>query len=279
MSPSWLEPWRPGRMGLSITLAIYPDRIVWLRTRRGFKVQVQDKGLLEIGAVDGTWQPVLEQLPDVLKQAGASGLPVRVLMSNHFMRYAIVPNPDAAISREERDSLCRHAFERVHGAVVSGWELRLSLAAIGGSALASAMDRELLQILRLHLQAINARLLSVQPYLMAAYNHSTGLEDDGILALVEPQRLCLLAWRAGSWVAVQQQHLGADWSALLQSQVARLRMQFELTADTSLQVCALESASTAGLLVGPHRTLVQPAWPAGLQASLGHDYFGAALVL
>ncbi|MCB5188736.1 hypothetical protein LG200_12070 [Methylobacillus caricis] len=279
MSPSWLEQWRPRRLLSSITLALYPDRIVWLRTRRGLNIQVEDKGILEIATANGAWQPVLESLPQALSQAGAGGLSARVLISNHFMRYAIVPNPDGATSRAERQSLCRYAFERVHGAAVADWELQLSLAAVGGSALASALDRELTQMLRLHLKSAGASLVSVQPYLMAAYNQSASPAGDGIFALAEPQRLCLLAWQSGSWVAVQQQRAGADWPVLLQSHVSRLRMQFELPADTPVQVCALESASTASLLAGSHHTLVKPGLPARLQSAIGNDYFGAALVL
>jgi hypothetical protein len=124
---------------------------------------------------------------------------VSVVLSNHFVRYAVVPPQDGAATREEELALARFHFARIHGERVKSWEVRLS------AQLACAIDAALLEGLKsLFPRNGKARLVSVQPYLMSAYNSwRRRIPREGAwLLLAEPQRTCLARLAAKGWASV-----------------------------------------------------------------------------
>ncbi|MCB5190628.1 hypothetical protein LG198_07815 [Methylobacillus arboreus] len=238
MSPSWLDRMLPSWLRPTLVLHIYPDHIVWVRTAAGLKRRIENRGVFQFEAESSGAQAVLAALPQVLQQADAAGARVEVVLSSHFMRYAIVPNPDGAAGGGELALLCRHAFERVHGEAASRWDIRLSFAALGGNGIASAVDRDLLDGLW-HQSAVSGALLaSVQSGLARAFNQLKKPQPDGIFVLAEPGRLCLLAWQARSWTAVQLQPALPDWQDGLDARLARLRLQLDMPDTVPVHVCA-----------------------------------------
>lgn len=238
MSLSWRERlltgWRPG-----VTIHIQPQHIAWIRRHGMFKPGDIARGKVSVEHHAKDMQPLLAALPQVLREAGVAGARVELVLSSAFVRYALVPNPDGAANSEELALLCRHAFQRVHGDAVAGWNIRLSLAALGGNGLASAMDEELLQGLAQQVQAEKGRLASVQPGLAYAFNHLAQSRPDGVFVLREPGRLCLLAWQNRSWAAVQLLPVPAEWPPVLEAALRRLRLQLALPDNIQVQVCEL----------------------------------------
>ena len=265
MSRSWRK---------RVAVAVYPERLVWLRA--GTDGKVAAKGSLTCTAADG----VLAAFPQALREADAEGGDVVILLSNRLVRYAIVPNPDSASGWQEIDLLTRHAFERVHGAAVDGWEFRLSCAAPGRAALASAIDRVLVDGLRDAAAGCKARVVSIRPYLMAAYNHSVGRASSyGMFVVVEPQRICQLVWQDKGWLAVQQAYAGEDWQSALPGILDRMVLGLGLESLRDYELCTPEINPS----VAPHdtwqRQLTVPRWPQGLSPEQDRAYAGAMLVL
>lgn len=135
----------------------------------------------------------------VLAACDAAQLPAAVVLSNHFVRYAVVPWSDALDGEAEEEAYVRHHFAKVHGERAGAWALRWT--GHGESRLASAIDRALLEALK---QAL-PRLVSVQPYLMAAVNQCrTSIPKSGAwLTLVEADRACIALHAGGRWRSVQ----------------------------------------------------------------------------
>lgn len=273
MLPSWRD---------RLILAIYPDRICWLRVGRGMVASVAAHGTVSCAAEpDSPWQNAIKLLPEVLKSANAAGTSVTVVLSNRLVRYVVTSNPDAARNQEELDLLTRHAFERVHGEASKTWMIRLSEAAPGKQALASAIDQRLVDALHGAIVAAGAKIVSLQPYLMAAFNHfkRTLPRRDGVLVLAEPQRLCHLAWKDGGWCAVQQMNSGEDWAGALPGMLDRLAMTAGLQDMQILQLCAPELPDAAMVdrpwQVKHHR----PTWLKGLSPHQDKAYAGALLAL
>jgi len=133
-----------------------------------------------------------------------------VILSNHFVRYAIVPWSDALAGPAEEEAYVRHHFARIHGERAKSWVLRWSESG-GGARLASAIDKALLEALKRSLP----RLASVQPYLMAAINRwGKSIPRSGAwLALVEADRACIALHAGGRWRSVQNAR--GEWLALL----------------------------------------------------------------
>ena len=128
---------------------------------------------------------------------------VTVVLSNHFARYAIVPRQDGA-SAEEELALARFQFAKIHGERARGWEVRISRRG-DGARLACAIDAAVLERLKAcFLKTGRARLVSVQPYLMAAYNRVRGRipREGAWLLLTETGRSCLARLAAKGWASV-----------------------------------------------------------------------------
>jgi hypothetical protein len=129
---------------------------------------------------------------------------VTVVLSNHFARYTVVP-PQADATAEEELALARFQFAKIHGERVRGWEVRISRAG-DGPRLACAIDASLLERLKACFpKGGKARLASVQPALMAAYNATRKRipREGAWLLLTEPGRSCLARVAAKGWGSVQ----------------------------------------------------------------------------
>jgi hypothetical protein len=147
-----------------------------------------------------------------------------VVLSNHFVRYALVPWADALSTAAEEEAYLRHHFARIHGERAKAWALRSSEAPRGAPRLASAVDKTLIEALRAcFVPKAKARLVSVQPALMAMFNRARGAvpKSGAWLALAEPERACVALHVQGHWRAVQSAK--GPWLGLLE----RMRLSVE----------------------------------------------------
>jgi hypothetical protein len=134
------------------------------------------------------------------KLAALSGrVDVTVVLSNHFVRYAVLPDQDGAATPEEELALARFHLTKIHGERVKGWEVRVS------ERLACAIDASLLEgIKKAFAGGRKAKLVSVQPRLMAAYNGARRRipREGAWLVLAERGRTCLARIAAKGWASV-----------------------------------------------------------------------------
>jgi hypothetical protein len=144
---------------------------------------------------------------------------ISVILSNAFVRYALVPWSDALSGDAEEAAYVRHHFLRVHGERAKGWTFRASPAPAGAPRLCSAIDTALLTALKAAF-AGKAKLVSIQPALMAVFNRCRGDIPAGgaWLALVEADRACIGLHAKGHWQAVSNGKMGArgEWLPLLE---------------------------------------------------------------
>jgi hypothetical protein len=152
------------------------------------------------------WQSALGALIGVAAELKSVRCDVTVVLSNHFVRYALVPASETLSAGDEELAFARYCFAKVHGDRAKAWDVRLSGADGRSARVASAIDAGLLRAIHACFPASGAaRLASVQPYLMAAFNRSaarTG-KHSGWLLLLEPERACLACIEGGRWAAVR----------------------------------------------------------------------------
>jgi hypothetical protein len=149
--------------------------------------------------------------------------PVMVVLSNHFVRYAVLPWSDGLSTQAEEEAYLRHHFGKIHGERAKAWTLRASEDRRGVPRLASAIDSALLEELKsVFPKAGKARLASVQPELMEAINRwRDAIPAAGAwLVLAEPERACLAMHREGGWRSVQ--NAKGEWLTLLDRERYRL---------------------------------------------------------
>lgn len=152
------------------------------------------------------WHGALDTLRATLVSLRRERLDVTVVLSNHFVRYALVPWSEELDSPDEELAFARHVFAGTYGERAKTWEIRLSEETPGAARLASAVERGLLEELRgCFPDSGKPRLVSVQPFLMSTFNlwrRRLGSEAAWFV-LVEPGRACLARFSKGRWAAVR----------------------------------------------------------------------------
>lgn len=192
-------------------------------TRRGLRHELLGQEIVPALARGGDGKSVVRRQYDPVLLALDASLPAyadgkfaaTVILSNHFLRYVLVPWSDSLGEHAEQLAYARHCFAEVYGETAQHWEIRLSPGEEGEPQLASAVDQRLLSSLRQILERHAIRLVSIQPHLMAAWNGVYPMlrRRTAWLAVVEPGKLCLGLLRQGSWQRLRSLRIGAAWPA------------------------------------------------------------------
>jgi len=176
-----------------VTVALAPDQVV-----------VGDK-TIHCDPAFGTepWHGALAALQGVQWKERVR---VTAVLSNHFVRYSLVPWNTALSDPMEEEAFVRHHFAKIHGERAKSWALRWSAEAANAPRLASAIDQGVVQALKQCFPATGkARLVSIQPYLMAAANRAQhAVPAAGAwLVFAERERACVALHAGGRWRSVQ----------------------------------------------------------------------------
>jgi hypothetical protein len=205
---------------------------------------------VECGTPGGNaWEPALEALGRALARLAWQGADARVTVSNHFVRYALIPAAGKLRGENERTAAARHALRTTYGERGEGWRVVLG-DTYGGDALAAAMEPALVDGIASALAAAKLRPVAVEPFLAAAFNACRGSIDRASvwLAAAEPGRLCVAHLDRGAWRQLRNERL-------------RGRLEDELPAV--LERCRLSAGADAGsgrvLLVSRADPQLEPA--------------------
>jgi hypothetical protein len=185
------------------------------------------------------WRAAVDALPGVLASFGSHD--VSLVLADQFVRYALLAWNAALKTEEQWLALARHRLATVYGAAAAEWDVKLTETAPAGPRLACAVDRTLLAELAAAVSAAHARLVSLQPFLVAAFNRIRSTIGEGSCWLVveEPARLTLAFIQRGVWLAVRSRRVDAGWRAALPELIGRESAFLALSeACTRVIVCA-----------------------------------------
>jgi len=188
------------------------------------------------------WRAAVDALPGVL--ASFRNHDVSLVLADQLVRYALLAWNAALKTEEQWLALARHRLAAVHGAAAADWDAKLTETAPAGPRLACAVDRALLGELAAVFTAANVRLVSVQPFLVAAFNRIRRTIGNGSCWLVveEPGRLTLAFIRRGVWLAVRSRRADQGWRAALPDLIERESAFLALSEPcTRVIVCAQEA--------------------------------------
>jgi hypothetical protein len=169
---------------------------------------------LEVGAHDGSWNAPVEALAGAL--AGMKG-EAAVVLADQFVRYTLLPWNETLKSAEQWNALAMHRFGTLHGPRAAEWQVSVAETAPMGARLACAVDRALVTRLMEVFAAANMRLVSMQPFLVAAYNRIRKSVGNGSCWIVveEPGRLTLALIQRGMWLAIRGRRADRAWRNVL----------------------------------------------------------------
>lgn len=238
LAPSTREQRRPERPALRV---LWRDQLriglgsKWLALAgygRGLRPALTRKEVIAVESTEdsASWQAAVDALPAALAPAGRRRTDVTVILSNHFVRYALLPWNTALKTQSEWLALARHRFSSVHGPMAEDWVIRIAETGREAPRIASAIDRTLLAALEQNVCG-PASLVSVQPYLMAAFNRLRSMIDQASCWLVveEPGRLTLALIENGVWRAIRGRRKDEFWrmtlSEILERESALLALE------------------------------------------------------
>ncbi len=206
MSPSWNE---------SLRVGLCPDRVILARYGRGLRPRLIEKGALsfDAGTAEEPWRAAVATLPKSLEPHAQRAADATVVLSNHFVRYALLGANDRLSGREEWLEYASHHFEKTYGARARDWDIQVSESGAAHPRLASAIDKALLAATAAAFENGRVRLRSIQPYLMIAFNRALPSVGQASFWFVtqEPGRLLLGLVRDGLWRSVRARQTSARW--------------------------------------------------------------------
>ena len=180
-----------------------PDRVAIVRRRKGWNSDFA----LHADAVctAPTGAAAIEALAGLLSQPEIGSGQLTVLLSNHFVRYLLVPWRAEVGNPAELAAFAEICCDQVFGTDSGRRILLASREKASSPRLAAVLDGVFLDTLRSVVAASALRLVSVQPYLSAAFNcmRTSLSRRDFVFVVAEPGRTCLLVSIGGCWSSVR----------------------------------------------------------------------------
>lgn len=183
-------------------------------TRKGWRYSVLGKDDIAFEPdMESPWKNAIEKLATEILRLASKPKLVRVVLSNHYLRYAIVDVDQSIQSKAEQVAFVKHRFVQTYGEAAESWELRLDQECPGAPYLASAVDGMMLFKIREIFTEAKIRLQSIQPCLMTAYNQSQSkfADKNAWFVLFEDGNLCIVWLKAGHPSSIRTIKAGEDW--------------------------------------------------------------------
>lgn len=209
-----------------IRIVLHPRQVAIVRMSKSHSKRILDKCIVPCSATNNgnpSWHNALQtlatELPGFCQRHGDA----TVVLSNHFVRYALVTNADKISNAEEERALIQYHFNRIYGTASAQWSLSMSrVAHPAWPRVACAVDQVLTDSLRALFPSSKPVLRSIQPYLMAAFNqYRHRLQGCAWLALVEDGILCLARLENKQWQSIKCSKIGHNWRQDLAIQLER----------------------------------------------------------
>jgi hypothetical protein len=166
------------------------------------------------GVKDESWTRALEALGTMLAQEPWRASRIRIVMADHWARYAIVPWVAALSSSEERLAHGRQLLGSAYGDAVAGWDVRISEAPPRATRVACAISGELIAAVRNLCLTHGCKLLSLQPQLVASYaawRHALP-ESSAWFVSIEQGSMAAARLARHGWDRVHVVRIGSDWT-------------------------------------------------------------------
>lgn len=227
MLPSWRNQLR---------VVLCPDKAIILGLGKGLRRKVEIQAILScIPMPDApAWQPALSAFEQWLGANDTGKAEVTVVLSNHFVRYALMPFSEDVTSRAEEQTLAQILFESIYGDWAKQWQFQIGEGGYGEARLVAGVDSMLLNRIGDVMAAHSLRLRGVAPYLVSAFNrfHERIQEDSGLFAVAEPGQLAVIAFRSGQISGVRRVPLNGGLEELLPNLLQREMLTSGLDMET-----------------------------------------------
>jgi hypothetical protein len=200
VSPLWRD---------QIQVFFAPDRLDFVRSYRGIRPKPSTRFAVACERKQGSpaWESPLGQLEQAI--ADTAGIDISITVSNHFVRYAVVPAQTKIASPSELYAYAAFHMREIYGERAGAWELSMSEWDPCSGGVCAAIERNLLE--RLEALAIHhkLKLKHIEPYLTGAFDQwRKRFHGERIwFALIEAGRLCIASLSQGAWQRISNQKI------------------------------------------------------------------------
>jgi hypothetical protein len=155
------------------------------------------------------WQHVLDALRAALAALKPRRGDATVVVSNHYVRFALVPDAAKLRNHAERLLAARHTLHSVYGEAAERWRVALDGASRNGAAIAAGIDAELVDGIVATLTGAHLHARALQPLFAAGLNVSRRVLGTGPawFGVAEPGRLALAYVERGAWRSLRSHRL------------------------------------------------------------------------
>jgi hypothetical protein len=210
------------------------------------RIMVAGAKAIDVPEADGGWESPVQALQGIV--SAVKNGEVSIVLADQFVRYVLLPWNETLKTREQWQALAKHRFAGLHGAArAAEWELEVSETAPQGPRLACAVDRALINALKKQFLSRQIQLVSVQPFLVAAYNRIRATVGNGSCWVVveERGRLTLVLIQRGAWLAIRSRRCDERWRIVLPEILERESAFLGLSEPcTRVVVCAQNGFDT-----------------------------------
>lgn len=133
------------------------------------------------------------------KALQTAGKRLRLILSNHFVRYSVLPWQPNINRREDWQAIALHDFRSRYGQVAEQWQTCVSLHGFSSSVVASAIDKALLAELKEISMQYGFVLDAIEPLLMGIIKQYQPTNHQEWLLIAEPERVLLCELNKQQW--------------------------------------------------------------------------------
>jgi hypothetical protein len=204
VSPSWRD-----RIGISLA----PGQVGLLRFSRGLKPELaqSEVATAEAEAEDASGGTAIRLLATLLASEGMSQADVSVTVSNHFVRFTVLPWSEV-VSDQDWQALAQHQFRTIYGDGALEWATTIAWQGPERPVVACAMPKELLDRIDATVRGAGSKLRSVSPYFVTAFNFCRGrLPGEGCwFGVVEAGRFTFGGIEQETWLSMASRRVTGD---------------------------------------------------------------------
>lgn len=169
------------------TVVISPEGVI---LNSGSKLSRLVDTQLSVSSKPVSWLQVLTEFEK--NSVSLAARPIKFIISNHYVRYAVLPWQSDIYSQQDWQSLAENHLRSVHGNVVDSWKISVAMQGYGEPLLISAIDKILLTRLQDLAKQYHWTIESIVPALFSVVNHyHRKIKKEAWLMIIEPQRSVL----------------------------------------------------------------------------------------
>jgi hypothetical protein len=189
------------------------------------------------------WASLTKYLRHVLADPICQGTLPHIVLSNQFVRYAIVPWKNELAKSDERIAFTAHCFTQAFGERIKNWDFCISQPEYGQSTIASAIEPNLITKIHEVFDALGMPLNSITPELMLVFNHIVNQakinnlininDGDNVfwIAAIQNQQLCLALHDKSGWRLLKNMMTEIDAIAQIKANIHREVINLDLQND------------------------------------------------